>query len=322
LTLLLRESDVRDLLTVPEAVSLVREALATQATVPGGMNIPRRRAALEHGVLHVMAASVPGARAAGLKAYSVGRAGPRFLVALWDRGDGRLLALIEADLLGRIRTGAASGVASDILARPDAAVLAVLGTGRQAVTQIEGVAAVRGLSEVKVFCRTVDRRIEFAREMTKRLDLPVKPADSAQAAVDGAGIVCTVTTAAAPVVLGRWLAEGTHVNAAGSNFATRREVDAEALERAALIAVDSVEQAQMEAGDLIMASAEGAFTWDRAIELQDILAGRATGRTAPEQITVFKSLGIAVEDVAVARHVYDKATAEGRGETTTFGEIG
>jgi len=322
LTLLLRESDVRDLLTVREAVSLLRETLSTQATATGAMNIPRRRVELDHGLLNVMAASVPQARAAGLKAYSVGRAGPRFLLALWDRADGRLLALIEADLLSRIRTGAASGVASDILARPDANVLAVIGTGRQARTQIEAVAAVRSLREVRVFCRTDDRRVEFAHEIAHLLDLPVMPAESARKAVEGAGIVSTVTTAAEPVVAGRWLDEGTHLNAAGSNFGTRREIDTEVVERAAVIAVDSVEQAKMEAGDLILAEADGAFTWDRAVELQDLLACKCPGRTSPKEITFFESLGIAVEDVAVARYVYDKATAEGRGESTTFGDVG
>jgi ornithine cyclodeaminase/alanine dehydrogenase-like protein (mu-crystallin family) len=317
LALLLRENDVRALLSMREAISVTRAALASDAA----QNLPRRRLDLAGGALNVMAASLPSSRAAGLKAYSANRLGARFIVALWDRDDGRLLALIEADALGRLRTGAASGVATDLMANQDASILALVGCGRQAKTQLQAIASVRRLRDVRVYSRNPERGASFAAETREQLDLPVRAVDSGRGAVDGADIVCTITTAAAPVVFGDWLDAGAHVNAAGSNVSTRREVDTALVRRAALIAVCSVEQAHLEAGDLIIAHEEGATVWERVVEIGEVLAGRRPGRRSPQDLTLFKSLGVAVEDVAVARHVFDKAVAQGVGEQTNFGDV-
>ena len=316
MTLLIREREVRALLPMAEAVRLVREALSSQRSM-GGRNLARRRLDLDHGVLNVMAASVPSAKADGLKAYTVTRTGARFLVALWDRDSGRLVALVEADWLGRIRTGAASGVATDALADAGASVLAVIGAGNQARTQIEAIASVRDILEVRVFSRSPDRRSQFAADVQQELGLPVRSVASAQQAATGADIIVTITSAAEPVLDGEWLRNRCHVNAAGSNHAKRRELATNVLERATLIAVDSMEQAHIEAGDLLIPVDEGSLSWERVVELGDVLN---EPNHASRGITVFKSLGVAVEDVAVARYVYDRAVSEGLGERTSFGE--
>lgn len=318
MTLLLREDDVRRLFPMSEAISVVRSAFGQQRS-SGAENVPRRRLKLEHGVLNVMAASVPSQGSAGLKAYATGQKGARFLVALWDRDEGELLSLMEADWLGRIRTGAASGVATDLLANPEARIMALIGAGRQAQTQLEAVACIRRLREVRVYSRSRESREHFVAEVGALLGLPLKAVDSAEIAVDGADIVTTITGSAEPVVRGGWLTAGTHVNAAGSNQAGRREIDSEVLTRAAVIAVDSVEQARLEAGDLIIGMDERNLSWDRVTQLGDVLAGNSDGRSNPQDITVFESLGIAVEDVAAARYVYDRALTERCGEETSFG---
>jgi len=317
LTLLIREEDVRRLLTMADAVRLVREALASQTTL-GGQNLPRKRLDLNHGLLNIMSASVPAAHASGLKAYSVGRGGARFLVALWDRDDGRLLALIEADWLGRIRTGAASGVATDALAARNAATLAVIGSGKQARTQVHAIATVRELKDVRVFCRDPSHRSAFARDVESALGVAARPVDSPRDALADAEIVTTITTASEPVIEGEWLGATCHVNAAGSNFAGRRELGSSVLKMANTIAVDSLEQARIEAGDLLIPIEEGVISWDEVTELGEFLRDPTQHSGG---VSVFKSLGVAVEDVAVARFVYDRAMAEGLGESTTFGEI-
>ncbi|HEV3311316.1 MAG TPA: ornithine cyclodeaminase family protein [Chloroflexota bacterium] len=319
MTLLLREPDVRDLLPMKQAVRLVREAMSSGQPAEA-VNLPRRRVPLQSGVLNLMAASVSFNHTAGLKAYTAGRSGAHFLVAIWDRDEGRLLSLIEADLLGRIRTGAASGVATDALASPNASVLAIIGSGRQARTQLEAIAAVRHLTEVRVFSRSPERCRSFAEAAGRELDLNVMAAESAESAVAGSQIVTTITTSAKPVLFGRWLETNVHVNAAGSNWAHRREVDTELISRASTIAVDSIEQAKLEAGDLLIPIEQAALSWDRVIELGTVLGDPTSRPASPGGITFFKSLGIAVEDLAVARFVYDRAVEMGIGEQTTFGD--
>jgi alanine dehydrogenase len=318
-TLLIREDDVRALLPMKEAIKIVRDALAAEFE-ERAVNLPRRRIVSATGMFHDMAGAVLTTHSVGLKAYTSTRHNVRFLVALWNSESGELLALFEADWLGRIRTGAASGVATDVLARRAAAIAAIIGTGSQAETQLRALATVRSLTTVRVYSRRPENRTDFARTMSRLLDLDVQPVDSARQAVDGADLVTTITTSTTPVVEGAWLAPGTHVNAAGSNWATRREIDAEVLRRAAVVTVDSTEQAHIEAGDLIMAVEEGAIGWDQVHSIGAVLTGAVLGRESTDDITVFKSLGIAVEDIAVARYIYERARAEGRGEQTTFGE--
>ena len=299
------EKQAEEALPMGRALELVEESFR-RLDDGRAVNHPRRRLRLENGaMLHAMDAADNESGLLGAKLYvTKPGVGAHFLVALFDAETTKPLATIEADALGRIRTGAASGVATKFLARSDAAVLAIIGSGWQAETQLEAVAAVRALRLVKVFSRKADKREEFARKMAGKLGVDVRAVGSAEGAVRGSDVVVTITSAKEPVVLGEWLEEGCHVNAAGSNHARRREIDSAAVERARLIAADSVEQAKMEAGDLIQAAEAGNLDWGRVVELSGVISGRLAGRADAKQITLFESQGLAIEDLLAAGEVY------------------
>jgi ornithine cyclodeaminase/alanine dehydrogenase-like protein (mu-crystallin family) len=307
MTLLLKETDVRAILTMPLALELVEESFRRLADGTG-VSHPRRRLRLaEKGLLHYMAASDAQGGYVGLKIYTVSPSGARFLVPLFSGHSGELLAMIEANYLGQARTGAASGLATRVMAREDAQVAGIVGTGLQARTQLEAVALARKLEIVRAYGRDAARRDTFAKEMSARIGVRVAPVASAEEAVRGADIVVTATTSSKPVVEGKWLERGTHVNAIGVNFREKAEIDAEAVERADVIAADSVEQSKMEAGDLIQAFGANSKRWGDVRELSGIVAGKIPGRTNRDQITLFKSNGIAIEDIVVAGRVYELA---------------
>jgi len=255
---------------------------------------------------------------AGMKIYTYAAGELRFLVPLIRLDSGKLVALVAANFLSAVRTGAASGVATKYMARSDARTVGIIGAGVQARTQLEALAAVRPVERVRVFSRNAARRAAFAREMTAKLAVPVEAADSAEAAVRGAELVVTATTASRPVVKGRWLAPGAHVNAIGANFPWKRELDREAIRRAAVIAADSVEQSKLEAGDLILGLGRGRAAWRRVCPLADIVTGKKPGRTCERDITFFKSNGIAIEDVVTAARVYERARRRGIGRHIAF----
>ena len=324
MTLVLREDDVRAVLTMPDTIAVLDAAFRHQAA-GDSRNNPRSRIVLPEarGVLHILSAYVPGEighperdgpGVLGLKTYTAVAGAVRFAVLLYSGADGRLLAIVEADWLGQMRTGAASGLATRYMARPDADTLALIGTGGQARTQLLAIAAARALTRVLVYGRDPERRRRFCEEMGRSVSAPLTPVDSAEEAVRGASIVVTATTAREPVVFGEWLSPGTHVNAMGSNWQNRREIDDVAVERSAVVAVDALDQAKIEAGDLMIPAAAGRFDFARAVELGQIVAGNTPGRAAPEDITLFESLGVALEDLAVAGHVYALARERGLGD--------
>ena len=312
--LYLTEDDVHALLPMSAALEVVRSVL-TDSGAGRAPVLPRRRVRASGAVLAVMAAAwnpEGGPSVLGSKVYAAGRAGAHFHVLLWRGEDGQPLAMIEANRLGQVRTGAATGVATDVLANRKSARLFVIGTGYQAETQVEAVAAVRALERVTVYGRDPSRREAFAARMAERLGLSVRPVEAPERAAAEADVVVTVTNAQEPVLLGRWLRPGTHVNAAGSNRDDHAEIDPEAVERAAVVAVDDLAGARLEAGDLVRAAAAG-WSWDRAVALGDILRGTRPGRPDAAAITLFESQGIASEDVAAAAYVYAAARREGRG---------
>jgi alanine dehydrogenase len=315
MTLLLSEADVRALLTMPLAVEAVEESLRLQGN--GKLSLhPRRRLKLpDHALLHYMAAGDPVHGYIAMKLYTSVRGAVRFVVPLFRSTTGEMAALIEADALGQIRTGAATGVATRALANSNARTAGVIGTGYQARTQLEAVAHMCKLERVRAFGRDPDRREQFCREMTSRTGVEVTPAGSSEEAVRGAEIVITATTAQQTVLDGAWLSPGTHVNAIGANYAQKRELDDAAVSRADVIAVDSLEQAKMEAGDLIQAFGDDSQRWNNVRELSEIVAGKIPGRTGAKQITLFKSVGIATWDLAVAVRVYEMAVARGLGKS-------
>ncbi len=278
------------------------------------VNRSRERILLPDVSLHYMAGALPDSQHLGLKIYTVSREAFRFIVLLYDVANGRLLSLMQADHLGRIRTGAASGIATKYLARPDASRAGILGTGRQARTQLLAIAKVRKLTGIKAFSRNPDRLHAFCREMSEALDVRVEPASTAEEAARFGEIVTTATSAQKPVVLGEWVQPGAHINAIGANAVNRRELDDEAVRRAALIAVDSLEQSQKESGDLVQGLKNLGMSWDRVVELHTVVAGKHPGRTSADQITLFKSHGVALWDVAVAGFIYQQALQQGRGK--------
>jgi ornithine cyclodeaminase/alanine dehydrogenase-like protein (mu-crystallin family) len=278
------------------------------------VNRARERILLPAFSLHYMAGALPESQHVGMKIYTVTREDFRFLVLLYDAVTGKLLSLMQADHLGRIRTGAASGIATKYLARPDASRVGVIGTGRQARTQLQAIARVRKLSAVKAYGRNPDRLHTFCREMSDELGVPVESAASAEEATRFGEIVTAATTAQQPVLLGECLQPGAHVNAIGANAANRRELDDHAVRRASLIAVDSVEQSRKESGDLILGLANLGRGWESVIELHSVVTGKHPGRTSADQITLFKSHGIALWDVAVAGFIYQQALQKGKGK--------
>jgi ornithine cyclodeaminase/alanine dehydrogenase-like protein (mu-crystallin family) len=305
--LYLREADVDTLLPPADAVEAVEGCFARLA---GGAveNRPRFRLGLEDGRLHVMAAADPELGAAGLKAYAGFRTGARFVVALFAADRPELLALIEADRLGQRRTGAASAVAAKYLARADARTLGVIGAGWQAESQVECLrAALPGIDRVVAFSRSDERLTDFC----ERLGAEAAEYNSDAAEQD---VVVTVTSSRDPVLRGEWLREGALVCAVGANRLDSRELDNAVIERAAFICCDSKEQARLEAADIVEPVEQGVLDWLEVHELADVVGGELQGRARDEDIVLFKSIGIAAEDVAVARLVYDRAREQGLGE--------
>jgi alanine dehydrogenase len=318
MTLHISEAEVQQVLTMRMALEAVEEISRKQAT--GEVIVhPRRRFELPSGgFFHYMAAADFTAGFLAMKQYTFVRGKNRFLAPLYEIASGDLVAMIEADYMGQLRTGAASGVATKYLARRDASVAAIIGTGGQAKTQLEAIAAVRKLSSVRVYGRNADRRKRFAEEMLQRIGIPVEPANSASEAARGAHIICTATTASHPVLSGADLASGMHINAIGANHAHKRELDDEAVASADVIVVDSIEQSRQEAGDLIIAFKGDEICWTGVKKLSDVVAGKVSGRSSDTEVTLFKSNGIASWDLAVATRVYAQAQEKGLGRPMPF----
>jgi len=309
--LYLREAEIERLLTMEVALEAVESAFRAQAT-GRVVNHPRQRLHPDRSVyFHYMAAADMSSGYFGMKLYTSAPAGVRFLVPLYRADSGALLALLEADFLGRMRTGAASGVAAKYMARADAAHVGILGSGHQAPTQLEALARVRRLAGVRVYSPNAERRRAFAEKMAAALGLPVEPVETGERAVREADIVVVCTSAKQPALQGAWLAPGTHVNAVGANFPQKRELDDAAVSRADRIVVDSLEQSRDEAGDLIAPFQNQPERWQQVRELSQVVAGKFPGRASDREITLFKSNGVALEDVAAAVRVYERARAEG-----------
>lgn len=276
-----------------KAVVLLEQAFADWGA-GNAQNQPRRRMRMPSGaVLHALAGA--NEKYFGTKIYSThAKHGAWFHFLLYDALTGQPLALFDANWLGQIRTGAASGVATKWLAREDASTVAVLGSGFQAASQLEAVRAVRKIEQVFVWSRTIAKAEAFANQHN------AIACESANEAVAQASIVITMTSAKDPLFDDSAIASGTHINAAGSNIANRAEIPAALVHRANIVAVDSIEQAKIEAGDLILANID----WSRVVEMKDHPA-----RSRADEITVFKSIGLGLEDVAAAAHVYEAVKA-------------
>jgi ornithine cyclodeaminase/alanine dehydrogenase-like protein (mu-crystallin family) len=310
--LLLTEADVRRLLTMDMALEAVEQGLRRLA-LDEAVNVPRARAQTDHAMLHTMSAAAKSLGVMGAKVYSTSRRGAQFLLPLFDGKTGALLSLMQADYLGQMRTGAASGVATQYMARPDATEVGLFGSGKQARTQVQAVCRVRRVRRVQVYSRNEENRRRFAAELSELCQTEVVPVPRPEMAAENKDVVITATTSREPVLNGAWLAQGTHLNAVGSNFLGKAELDAATFRRVADVVVDSKDQARLEAGDFQQALEDGSLRWADVRELGQVIVGRYKGREHDHDITLFKSLGIAVEDVAVAARVYARAQDEGVG---------
>jgi alanine dehydrogenase len=311
--LYLSEADVDHLLTMERVLPIVERAFLALANKQAD-NVPRRRARSGNSVLHNMSAAAEYLGVVGLKAYTTTKQGARFYVNLFDAVSGELLALIEADRLGQLRTGAVTGIALRYLA-PHATSLALIGTGYQAETQLAAAAAVLPLQAVRVYGRDPERRRKFADKMSNQLSLAVTPVDSASSAVATQPVVITATSSSKPVLNGKELAPETVVCATGSNWPQKAELDVATVKRAELVVCDSVAACELEAGDFCEALDQGAFSWNKAVELSDVVAGKVDELKKPRALTIFKSVGLAIEDVAVAYELLQLAKQQEIGKT-------
>jgi len=325
--LILNHAEVEELLPMPACITVMTEALTALAR--GQVHQPLRmvvRPPEATGLMGLMPAYVSGEHAAyGLKAVcvfpgnpAIGKDAHQGSVMLFSAKTGELLALMNASAITAIRTAAVSGVATRLLAREEATDLAIIGAGVQARTHLQAMAVVRPLKRVRVVSRTKESAAKFAADMSPQYDFPIEPVDTVEAAVRDANVITTVTSAAGPILQRDWIAPGTHLNVIGSSIPTTREVDTVTMAAASLF-VDRRESTLNEAGDYLFAAKEGAVGPDHIkAEIGELLIGAKPGRTSSAEITLFKSLGLAIEDLASAEYIFHQAGEKQAGTWVEF----
>lgn len=312
----LTEADVERLLSMPLAIEVVEEAFRRLAAGEAE-NVPRARSRTKNVMLHSMSAAAGYLGMVGWKCYTTTKTGARFLLGLADE-TGDIVALVEADRLGQMRTGATTGVAVEWMATPDASEVGIFGAGWQAQGQLAAVAAARPIRVAYVYSQNESRRQRFAEQMSARLGIDVRPVDRPQEAARDLPIVITATSSAKPVFDGMDLAESTVVCAVGSNWLSKAEIDTSVIRRADHIVCDSVEACQKEAGDFVEALHSGIFNWSKAVDLAAVVTGHAVGRGSRGGISLFKSVGMALEDVALGAKLVELARQAGAGVELPF----
>ncbi len=311
------DDQIRELISIGDAVEAVENVMRDLAE-GHAFNCPRQRPRTGDTMLHVLCAAGERVGSLGLKAYTTRKSGNRFLFLLFSDETGQCDAVIEADWLGRFRTGAASGVATKHLAREDAKTVGVIGTGRHALTQFLAVCAVRPIEHAYVWSPTPEHRERFAEYASQWMSIPLEVCDNAQDLVERSEILCTITKAREPVMKADWLMPGAHINAAGSNAASRQEIGADTVRRADIIVVDSIEQARVECGDLLPLIENGALRWEDTIKFAQTVVSPKPLRTDPSQVTLFESQGLGVWDIAVGKLIFERARAKGIGTQMPF----
>lgn len=326
---ILSQAEVTALLPMEECVEVMDRVLRTLSQ--GGARLPLRTVMKlpdGRGFFGVMPARLAEPESLGVKAIGVfpGNEGTPLdshqgLVILFSPNTGAPLAVLDASSITGIRTAAVSGVATRVLAREDAGDLALLGTGVQARSHLDAMRTVRRVRRIRAFGPNRERLDRFVGWAKEERGVEVEPVESPREAVLGADLICTVSSSATPVVQSEWVGEGVHINAVGSSIPTARELDTATVVRGRLF-VDRVESARAEAGDFLIPRQEGAVSDSHILgELGDLLLGRVTGRTGAAELTIFKSLGIAIEDLAAAHHVLRKAEARGIGLVAELGGL-
>jgi len=325
--LIVGQREVPRFLPMAECIAVMEETLSALAR--GETLLPLRSILWlpeKIGAFGLMPGALLKQRVVGVKAvtFFYGNQGTELdshqgAVLLFESERGRLLAIIDATSITAIRTAAVSAVATRLLAREDARTLALVGSGVQADSHLEAMLLVRPFTKVRVASKTLDRAEAFAERASRRYDVAVEAAGTVREAVADADVVCTVTSSSTPVVEGAWLSPGTHINAVGSSVPTARELDTAAVARSRLF-VDRRESTVNEAGDFLVPKSEGAISDAHILgEIGELAIGRIPGRRTREEMTLFKSLGLAIEDVACARHIYEKARASGQGRFLDLG---
>ena len=312
MAIFLSENDVKQLLTVEMAMEGV-ESAHRDLSLGLAQDTPRARTRLPQTVLHILQGALPAQGVIGYKAYTTNRSGNRFLVHLFDSASGVLQAIIEADYLGMIRTGAASGVAAKWLARPESRVAGVFGSGWQAEGHVRAICASLPLRQVKVFGRNPEKLAAFCGRLQVATGVEIVPTVSAEATVRDSDLLGTVTTSTLPLFDADWLEPGMHINAAGSNALIRQELSEAAVRRCAVVCVDAVPTALAEAGDLLPLLEKGRLHARQLVELGDVLISQRAGRQNPDEITLFESQGMAIQDLAVGVRVLAAARERGLG---------
>ncbi len=311
MTLVLNASDVERAATMPALIEAIEKGLHEEA-LGRAEAPPRLNIATDNGWFRVMPAVVNESGVMGYKAFTItNKVGARYLIAVFDTADGRLLALMDAHYLTAARTGATAGIGTKLLARQDSRLAGVIGSGLEARTNLEAVCCVRQIEQVRVFSTTPERRELFAREMSARLSVEITPVDSPQQAVQDADIVVVATNTMGkpdPVAYkGQWMQPGQHINSIASTMPRQREIDPDAMATAECILVDSKAQMEEESGDILTAMQEGKYDAGKVFELKQALIGQAPIRSRDDQITLFKSVGTAVQDVMSGLAVYKEA---------------
>lgn len=313
MTLLLTEGEVQDLVEMGEVVPVVEECFRQEA-FGRAANSPRTRSFAPGSVLNVMHASLPYLGRAGAKCYFSSKKGARFLFLLFRLDDSEPLAVMGADILGRYRTGAASAVATKFMAASRSFTFCICGSGRQALTQVLAMAEVASLESVRVWSATREHRDSFARSLAK-LGFRASAFESVGEAMVSSDVATTITAAGEPFLTSQAVRGLDHLNLCGSNSPTRAEAAPDAVASFRTIVVDDAAQSKVEAGDLILSERSGLFSWESAVELKDVVVGRVR----PSRPALFKSNGLAIEDVAVASLLYDKAVKAEMGREVELG---
>jgi ornithine cyclodeaminase/alanine dehydrogenase-like protein (mu-crystallin family) len=308
----LTEKDVQQVLNMEILLQTTEQSLKDRA-LHKAVDIPRQRIYAPEGVQHVLQAASKVLGYTGFKYYYTRPTGRSFYVHLISIESGKLEAIVEAAWMSMVRTGAASGAATQVLANDDACIVGQIGSGNQSIGQLEAVCAVRKIKEARVYSRTRDKLEAYCQKMSEKLGVNVVPAASAEAAVRGAHIINVITKSASPVLKGAWLSPGQHINAAGANALSRAEIDDETVKRCDYITVDSRGTAQKECGDLISSFEKGIIQWDYLTEVGDIYAGKALKRSTREQITLYESHGMGIQDIYAAAKAIEIAKSRGIG---------
>ncbi|QDV29593.1 L-lysine cyclodeaminase [Planctopirus ephydatiae] len=313
----LSEGDVRFVADMPLALAATEQAFQELAT-GRAVNIPRSRAMIPGVILHSMSAASTGVKILGTKSYTTTKQGAQFLVTLWDAETGKPLCVMEADYLGQLRTGAASGLSCKLMSNPESRIVGCFGSGLQARTQLQAICMSRPIERIEVYSRNSEKCSQFADEVSQLCDVPTIPVHSPDDAASEKDILVCATTSKSPVFQGASLTPGTHLCVVGSNHLSRAEIDLETIRRSDWIACDDLAACQNEAGDFVAAIEAGCLEWQRVQELGRVLVGEQTGRAHEDDITLFKSVGLAIQDIILGTQVYIRAREEGLGQPLPF----